>query len=126
MASIRFAGDVTLSFSVRDRTAAQAWYARHLGFETLYDAPEIGWCEMKTHLPGVTAGFGDAETVQPGGCIPVLGVEDIADARAALEAEGVRFDGETQVIPDMVKLATFYDPDGNAWMLSQVLMQPES
>ena len=42
-------------------------------------------------------------------------------ARTALEEKAVRFDGDTVVIPDMVKLATFYDPDGNAWMLAQSL-----
>ena len=33
----------------------------------------------------------------------------------------MRFDGETREIEGMVKLATFYDPDGNALMLSQRL-----
>jgi predicted enzyme related to lactoylglutathione lyase len=123
MARFDYAGDVTLSFQVRDRKAAQAWYAARLGFELLYDAPDIAWCEMRTPLPGVTVGFGDAEAVkQGGGVTPVFGVTDIAAARAALEAEGVRFDGETQHIEGMVKLATFFDPDGNAWMLAQSLM----
>ena len=42
-------------------------------------------------------------------------------ARSALEAAGVKFDGPTQEIPEMVKLATFYDPDNNAFMLAQDL-----
>ena len=33
----------------------------------------------------------------------------------------MRFDGPTQEIPEMVKLATFYDPDGNKLMLYQDL-----
>ncbi len=40
-----------------------------------------------------------------------------------MESKNVRFDGETQTIPDMVKLATFYDPDGNALMLYQDLQK---
>jgi hypothetical protein len=32
-----------------------------------------------------------------------------------------RFDGETSQVEDMVRLATFYDPDGNALMLAQQL-----
>ena len=33
----------------------------------------------------------------------------------------MRFDGETNEIEGMVKLATFYDPDGNSFMLAQSL-----
>jgi len=49
------------------------------------------------------------------------GVHDIEAARKTLEADEVRFDGPTQEIPEMVKLATFYDPDGNTYMLYQSL-----
>ena len=55
--------------------------------------------------------------------MPVWGVVDIAQARAALEEKQVRFDGDTIEIAGMVKLATFYDPDGNAWMLAQSLQE---
>ena len=48
-------------------------------------------------------------------------VSDIAAARSYLEGAGVRFDGETRQVEDMVRLATFYDPDGNAIMLAQQL-----
>ena len=48
-------------------------------------------------------------------------VEDIEAARAYLEGEGVRFDGEISQVEDMVRLTTFYDPDGNALMLAQQL-----
>ena len=55
------------------------------------------------------------------GTVPTFGVKDIDAARAHLESLGTRFDGDTYEIDGMVKLATFYDPDGNAWMLSQLL-----
>ena len=51
----------------------------------------------------------------------MFGVTDIDAARTEMEGKAVRFDGETQVIPGMVKLATFFDPDGNSYMLSQSL-----
>ena len=41
--------------------------------------------------------------------------------RAYLEGEGVRFKGDTSQVEDMVRLATFYDPDGNALMLAEQL-----
>jgi hypothetical protein len=42
-------------------------------------------------------------------------------ARRHLEQHGVRFDGDTYEISGMVKLATFYDPDGNPFMLAEAL-----
>jgi hypothetical protein len=47
------------------------------------------------------------------------GVKDIDAARKVLESKKVRFDGPTQEIPGMVKLATFFDPDGNPMMFYQ-------
>jgi catechol 2,3-dioxygenase-like lactoylglutathione lyase family enzyme len=113
---------LTLAMGSSDRQASAAWYARHLGFTLLYDVPEIGWCEMATHMDGVTVGF--AETFKPtvGNCVPTWEVEDLDAARAALEAAGVAFDGPTEVNEGMVKLATFHDLDGNAMMLSEALM----
>ena len=48
---------------------------------------------------------------------------DIDAARSALESRDVRFDGDTMTIPDMVRLATFDDPDGNKLMLYQDLQK---
>ncbi|HSD03011.1 MAG TPA: VOC family protein [Gaiellales bacterium] len=55
------------------------------------------------------------------GATLTFGVADIDAARAHLEAHDVRFDGETSEVPGMVRLATFYDPDGNTFMLAQRL-----
>ena len=38
-----------------------------------------------------------------------------------LAQKGVRFDGATRQVGEMVKLATFYDPDGNTLMLAEQL-----
>ena len=112
---------LTLALSVRDRHASATWYETMLGFELLYHLDEAGWSEMKTKTEGVTLALGEQSEPTPGNTVPVFGVADIEAARAALEAEGVRFDGETEVIEGMVSTATFYDPDGNALMLAQDL-----
>lgn len=112
---------ITLAVSVTDRARTAAWFKQHFGFEEVFSIDEAGWTELATHTPGVTLGFGDAESVAPSSTVPVFGVGDCDAARSALEAEGVRFDGETLVIPDMVKLATFFDPDGNPFMLAETL-----
>jgi hypothetical protein len=41
----------------------------------------------------------------------------------ALEAAGVRFDGPPVEHDGLVRLSTFYDPDGHALMLAQALDQ---
>jgi CreA protein len=67
----------------------------------------------------VTIGLSQSEELKQGGTVPTFGVKDIAAARAHLESLGTVFDGDTYEIDGMVKLATFYDPDGNAWMLAE-------
>lgn len=116
-----FTPGLTLALPSTDRKAAAAWYEKHLGFSLMYDAEEIGWCEMATHMEGITVGFAESWQPNPGNCVPVWAVSDLDAARAALEAQGVAFDGPTEVNEGMVKLATFKDRDGNAMMLSEDL-----
>ena len=112
---------ITFAISVRDRHASARWYNDMLGFELLHHIDEAGWSELKTKTDGVTLGLGEQTEPTPGNSIPVFGISDIETARKALEAAGVRFDGETLVYDGMVSTATFYDPDGNALMLAQDL-----
>lgn len=122
MPDLGFAGGITISIQVADLDRALAWYTDVLGFELLYKVDEIAWGEVKTATPGVQIGMGQSESPKTGaGAVPVFEVNDLEATRSHLEAKQVRFDGDTQVIPDFVKLATFYDPDGNAYMLSQTL-----
>ncbi len=55
--------------------------------------------------------------------MPTFGVKDIDAARKRPRNRDVRLDGKTMEIPGMVKLATFFDLDGNAMMLFQDLQQ---
>ncbi len=112
---------ITISLSVKDRHASAEWYGRMLGFETLFHADEAGWSELQTNTAGVTIGLGENTKPAPGNCVPVFGVADLDSARSKLERVNVKFDGETEVIEGMVKIATFYDPDGNALMLAEDL-----
>jgi catechol 2,3-dioxygenase-like lactoylglutathione lyase family enzyme len=114
---------ITLSTSVSNIDESIDWFRNVLGFSEIFRAPEAGWAEITTPTEGVSIGLGQNEEVNgAGGTTPVFGVSDIAAARAELLKKQVRFDGETIEIPGMVKLATFYDPDGNAYMLSESLM----
>jgi predicted enzyme related to lactoylglutathione lyase len=121
--ALDYVPEVTASMGVTSLDQSIPWYSEVLGFTLLYRADEIGWCEMSTHMAGVNVGLSENQEVQQGGgATNVWGVTDIEAAKADLDAHGVRQDGEIQTIPDLVRLLTFYDPDGNAMMLSQSLM----
>jgi predicted enzyme related to lactoylglutathione lyase len=121
---MRYKGDLTCAMEVADRRATASWYESVLGFRLLYDAAEIGWCEMASPVENVSVGFSEVESPQVrGGATLVFGVEDIDAARGRLEAQRVRFDGDTMTVPGLVRLATFFDPDGHKLMLSQSLQR---
>ena len=120
-APFEFDRQLVISVNVSNFEAAVEWYREALGFEVVYRLDEYGWGEVRTPWNGVTIGLSQTEELTHGGTVPTFGVKDIAAARAHLESLGTKFDGDTYEISGMVKLATFYDPDGNAWMLAQAL-----
>ncbi len=119
---IAYVPELSASMSVSNMDASIAWYQKVLGFNLLFRADDLGWCELSTGVPGVTVGLAQSENVaQGGGATNVWGVKDIVEAKAQLDAHRVKQDGDIQIVPDMVKLITFYDPDGNAMMFAQSL-----
>lgn len=124
MPDFAYKGDITLASSVRNLDESIEWFKEMLGFELVFKVEEAAWAEVTSPTAGVTIGLGvNEEVATGGGTTPVFGVLDIEAARGELEGKGVRFDGDTLEIPEMVKLATFYDPDGNTYMLSEALGQ---
>jgi predicted enzyme related to lactoylglutathione lyase len=120
--ALNFVQEVTVSMGVTNLDQSIAWYESVLGCELLFRADDIGWCEMKTHMAGVNVGLSRIEEVLTGGnATNVWTVTDIDVAKAHLDTHGVKQDGDIHHIPDMVKLLTFYDPDGNTMMLAQSL-----
>jgi catechol 2,3-dioxygenase-like lactoylglutathione lyase family enzyme len=112
---------LVISVNVSDFSKSVAWYREALGFELTYSLEKYGWGEMRTPWEGIYIGLGQTEELKQGGTVPTFGVKDIDAARKHLESLGTKFDGDTYEIDGMVKLATFYDPDGNSWMLAQSL-----
>jgi CreA protein len=122
MSQIAWANHMTAALGVSDIDRSIAWYRDVLGFEVIYKLDDWGWAELRSPIAEVNVGIGQTEEVEPrGGATPTFGVADIDAARGHLEAHDVRFDGETSEVPGMVRLATFYDPDGNSFMLAQRL-----
>lgn len=124
---LRFGSNVVCALGVTDLSRSIDWYRDVLGFEPIYALAELGWAELRTHVPSVVVGLSQVEEVSPGGGATLtFGTHDIDAARAELEGAGVNFDGDTIEIPGQVKLATFYDPDGNALMLFQGIGDTEA
>lgn len=120
--TLEYNGNLTCSMQCTSLDRTIDWCAKTLGFKLLYRVDEIAWCEMATPTSGATVGYSQVETPEvKGGATLVWGVKDIDEARKKLEDMKVRFDGETLTFPGMVRLATFFDPDGNKFMLSQEL-----
>ena len=122
MGKIEWAGGSTAALAVSDYGKALAWYRDVLGFEVVFELDSWGWAQLQSPVGGLLIGIGQSEEVkQGGGATLTFTVKDIEAARAYLEGEGVHFDGEISQVEDMVRLTTFYDPDGNALMLAQQL-----
>ncbi|MFN2470096.1 MAG: VOC family protein [Gaiellaceae bacterium] len=120
----QYGGQVTVSVSVADLDSAIEWYGRAFGFELIYKLDDMGWCELSTPIPGVQIGLGTGGDGAKGGVAPYFTVADIEAARKHLESAGAKFDGDTNVIEGMVKLASFKDPDGNPFGLAESLGTP--
>ena len=120
--SLNYDGGLTIAIDVKDIKKSMGWYQDVLGFKLLYQVEDIGWCELQTEVTGgkVNVGLSQVESPKVGsGPTPTFGVKEIEKSRKIMEGKKVRFDGPTREYPGMVKLATFYDPDGNALMLYQ-------
>jgi catechol 2,3-dioxygenase-like lactoylglutathione lyase family enzyme len=122
MGKIEWDGEGTAALAVSDYGKSLAWYRDVLGFEVVFELETWGWAQLRSPIDGLLIGIGQSEEIKEGGGATItFRVKDIEAARAHLESEGVRFDGEISQVEDMVRLTTFYDPDGNALMLAQQL-----
>jgi catechol 2,3-dioxygenase-like lactoylglutathione lyase family enzyme len=119
--AIQYDGGLTCSIGVTDLDRSLHFYADVLGFRLLYRRDDIAWCELETDVAKVNVGLSQNEAAGgAGGATLTFGVTDLEAARASLDAEGIRQDGQIREIPGLVRLLTFYDPDDNALMFYQV------
>lgn len=117
-------GGLTCVYQVSDIKRSIDWYTNVLGFKLIYHMQEMGWCELASEVKCVNVGLSQVEEPNVGLSAKLTwGVKDIDLARKIVESKKVRFDGPTQEIPGMVKLATFFDPDGNPMMFYQDLQK---
>ena len=104
--------------STRDIDAACAFYGATLGLPRSVYVPERNYAEFETG--NVTISIIDGEKLGIGHHVNkvalALHVDDVAAARATLEARGVKFQGDT-LDTGVCHMGFFADPDGNALML---------
>ncbi len=105
-----------VSVLTQDLPRAKRFYAGTLGLEVETE----GDSDMELRCGQVTLDVFDPSSIgQPFAPSPAglaLRVPDVDAARAALESQGVVFDGET-IVTGVCKQAWFKDPDGNSLML---------
>ena len=107
-----------VGLSTADLETAVAFYGETLGLPRSVYMPERNFAEFETGnltlniLNGEKMGLGHHISRSPF----ALHVDDVAEARASLEAKGVAFQGDT-FDTGVCHMAFFADPDGNALML---------
>jgi CreA protein len=113
---------VTVSwFSVNDFEQTKKFYSDVLGLKEIFATQ--GWAEFAEAKGDVSIGLAaDPRAGKEPGATIVLQVADIEAERRRLEARGVKFEGKTEEVPGIVKLATFRDPSHNRLQLAQPLM----
>ncbi|MCH9681939.1 MAG: VOC family protein [Deltaproteobacteria bacterium] len=122
MTDIEYDDEINLALGVTNLERSVAFFGERLGFQKLFVDPKNRWATLGTFVQGVTLGLSEVETAPGrGGATPTFGVRDLDAVRSRLEAAEVAFDGNTVEIPGVTKFATFFDPDGNAFMLAQKL-----
>jgi predicted enzyme related to lactoylglutathione lyase len=108
-----------VSIPTQDLERAVAFYGETLGLERSAYRPERNFAEFETGT--VTLSVLDPERMGVGSFAAnasnlALHVEDVAAARATLEARGVTFMGDV-FDTGVCHMAFFADPDGNPLML---------
>lgn len=121
MSEIGSIGKLVCSIPVKDHKASAEWYCSMLGCEIVFENNDFGMSYLSTPVANVWLDLSQVELVQLGGPSLVWGVESADDARALLESQGVKFDGPNRSLGDMVRLGTFFDPDGNTLMFYENL-----
>jgi predicted enzyme related to lactoylglutathione lyase len=107
-----------MAVPTHDLEAASEFYAETLGLRRSVYIPERNYAEFETG--NLTLSVIDAEAMglehHPHRHQIALHVDDVEEARKALEQRGVSFAGET-LDTGVCHMAFFSDPDGNALML---------
>jgi catechol 2,3-dioxygenase-like lactoylglutathione lyase family enzyme len=103
-----------VQIGVADLDRSIAFYTGTLGFTLTERRNDLKFAHLDTNVPGLQIGLNAVPTPKGSGSIVLnISVANVAAARKQLESRGLKFRGETVIIPGKVALAEFADPDGN-------------
>jgi predicted enzyme related to lactoylglutathione lyase len=117
--------EVTLSwYPAQDLEKAKKFYGEVLGLKKTFEIQ--GWAEFSHAEGAASIGLSaNPAYAERQGATVVLKVDDLEQARKELSQRGVKFEGEVEEVPGIVRIATFRDPLGNRLQLAQVLFQKQ-
>lgn len=103
-----------VQLGVANLDRAIAFYTEVLGFTMTERRNDLKFAHIDTNVPGLQIGLNEVPSPKGSGSIVLnISVANVVSTRKQLEAKGLKFRGETQIIPGKVALAEFADPDGN-------------
>lgn len=112
----------TIWYDVTSIERSLEFYTKKLDFELQFHDTDSSMAMISTNTNDCTIGFSEAKSVIPSTSSTVFDVDNLEQAIEAFSAKGITFIGETETIPNMVKLAVFVDPDGHQLMLAESLV----
>jgi predicted enzyme related to lactoylglutathione lyase len=116
---IAYRPELVIQVGVANLDRAIEFYTKVLEFTITERRDDLKFAHIRTNVPGLEIGLNEiADPKGTGSAVLNISVADVVAARKALEERGVRFRGETVIIPGKVALAPFSDPDGNALRLA--------
>jgi catechol 2,3-dioxygenase-like lactoylglutathione lyase family enzyme len=112
--SIWYRPTLLVQIGVANLDRSIAFYTQTLGFELTERRDDLKFAHIDTNVPGLQIGLNEVPSPRGSGSIVLnISVANVFETRKQLEARGLRFTGDTVVIPGKVALAPFADPDGN-------------
>ena len=113
---------ITIWYNVTSIERTLEFYTKKLDFQLQFHDTESGMAMISTNTNDCTLGFSEGEAGHPSTSSTVFDVHNIELAVEAFSGKGIMFIGEIETIPNLVKLATFVDPDGHNLMLAESLV----
>jgi predicted enzyme related to lactoylglutathione lyase len=113
---------LTIWYNVTSIERTLEFYTKKLDFQLQFHDTEGGMAIISTNTNDCTIGFSEVESVIPSTSSTVFDVHNLEQAVESFSGKGITFIGEIETIPNMVKLATFVDPDGHNLMLAESLV----
>src|SRR5688572_9097599 len=105
---------------------SRRFFIETLGLTETSGSPDMSWMELTAGDEEPMLGVGAANPEHgpskagTNGVVSFL-VDNVVSEKAELEKKGVKFIGEIMEVPGHVKLASFADPDQNAFFLVEDL-----